>query len=299
MRSVFKCILSKIIGIAVPTLIALCFSCGLLSGEIDEAMREELGGPVTVVTADQSVFTGVLKAVASDSLILVESAGAGSVEYTLSFADISTIELPGRHYVNEAMKLIEAENFTEAITVLNALYQQRVALLRWQSPAVLGYFKLYAQLLVDHGSLVAAIRVAESLKPYVRDIRMLHELEDVTLIAYYRLSMPEAADLATKWIAERQRYDYSALGYYVQAALKLQSGEIDQALHAALEPIVFSSQFPMMYLDFCYAIAIKAAFDLKQPRHARYLWQEMQERGLPWPKQWSAERASIEQVVDQ
>ena len=133
----------------------------------------------------------------------------------------------------------------------------------------------------------------------MRDVRMLQELEDVILMAYYRLSMPEAADLAAQWIAERSHYGYSALGYYVQATLKLQSGETDQALLAALEPIVFSSQFPMKYLNFCYAIAIKAALDLKQPIHARCLWQEMQERGLSWPEQWSAEYSSIVQSVSQ
>jgi len=252
-----------------------------------DTLHEDLQGPITLTNTAQVVFRGYVLELQKDALVLQEYAGSGSVEYTIPVADIQSIEFPGSMYIDRALECLDDEDYSQALNIMDALFQQRRRFLRWQTADALHFFKTHAEVHLHNGSLNSALQIAQRLHQHVEDAVTQMALDDIILLAYHRLWMTERADaLSLQWIAERPAYSHSALGWYVQAELQLNAENYPQALDYALEPIVFSSQFPMLYLEYCYAVAILAAVELQEEAHARVLWTEMRERGLDWPPQF-------------
>ena len=86
------------------------------------------------------------------------------------------------------------------------------------------------------------------------------------------------------WLAQRDPYGDSALGYYTHSADLLRNEDYAAALDMALQPIVFSTPNPPDKLAHCYAVAISAALGLRNKDYALTLHTEMQERELTWPE---------------
>ena len=273
--------LESLLRIAYLLIISSYLPC---NGIEIEKLQDVLNAPVTVITQDQVNFRGLIKRIKSDELILKEYAGTGVIEYALQFDNIQRIDFPGTEYVALANEFLENKDYPHAILIMDALYKQRVQLFRWQPFNALLCFKRHAELHLNYGSLTSAIQIANQLKAHINNSGIIDELNDIILLAYHRLWMEDRADaLSKQWIEERSSYGRSALGWYVQAELKLKAQDYAQALQFALEPIVFSSQFPMSYLDHCYAVAIIAAIELNESAHSQLLWKEMHERGFAWP----------------
>lgn len=278
----------------VPVL-ALCMPyIGLATSSRDEGgeitglkidnLAQELSGPVVVTTHDHVNFQGILTQVKHDQLVLQENIGEGSVEYAVDFAKIKHIEFPGTHYISLSQKFLANDDYPNAIVIIDALFKQRAQLLQWQSSAALEFFTRHAETHLNHGSLNNAIQIARQLQAHTDAASLHQKLDDILLLAHHRLGFAEQAHaLSKQWIQTRPAYGQSALGWYVQADLMRVAEDYDQALNIALDPIVFSSQFPMAYLEHCYAIAIIAATALHETEHAQALWVEMQERNLKWP----------------
>lgn len=252
--------------------------------ELDE-LEKALSGPVVVTINEQLTFRGFLVRVSQHELVLHEQVGQGSVEYVLDCAKLQRIHFPGNHYVVEAQTALENEDYTTALTIMDALFKQRAQLLRWQSPAIKFFFIKHAETHLNYGSLTRAIQLARHLQGYLGDAGHNDAIDDILLNAYHRLGFEDQTHiLSKKWIKDRPANGQSALGWFVRADLMLAAEDYHQALHIALEPIVFSSQFPMVYLDRCYAVAITAAVELHEAEYAQLLWTEMQARGFEWPQ---------------
>lgn len=259
-----------------------CVHC--LLGSSLEALQAELKKPATIFTAQGRTFTGHIKSIGTTELTLKETTGTGSIESTYQFENIRRIDLPGNHFATLANEAIENDDHETAIAIMDMLYRQRIRLLRWQPASVALFLSNLADLQLQHGDAYQAIGVATNVLPYISDQRVREDLEDVILLGHYRLPINiKAKELSEKWMANRKAYGRSALGWYVQAQLFYDEAHYQKALKRALEPIVFSSQFPMSYLEHCYVIAIAAAEKLDNLEHAKMLHQEMQERGLEWP----------------
>jgi hypothetical protein len=102
--------------------------------------------------------------------------------------------------------------------------------------------------------------------------------------SYNRLQLYDEARLLTqKWLAARNPYGDSALGYYTRSADLLRSEDYEAALDTALQPIVFSTPSPQKKLAHCYAAAISSALGLRDQDYALILYAEMLARSLTWP----------------
>ena len=248
-----------------------------------EAVLAQLQRPATVVTRDQAVFVGTVVEVGPTTITLSEQTGAGSVEYALQHDAIVRLELPGRAYQFVAYDYIDSGQFAEALTVMEACYRLLKPLMGREPEESQAYFVRYAKLLLEQGHAVRAIQVAEQLNPHIEDRQGRELLEDTVLLGYHSLGLEQAEALATNWIAARPDFGRSALGWYVLADIQLKSKHPGAALERALRPVVLSSQFPMQYLEHCYALAVTAATQVGDPDHALTLEAEMRAHGLRWP----------------
>lgn len=246
---------------------------------------EVLRGPANLILKNGQAISGKPVSAHHGELMMQSTSGEGQIEYTFSIDEIERLDFPGNTLVVKANSLIDAGELDAAMPILNALYRQRAAYFAYMSPHAVAYFQKFADTAYATGDYFMAVGVARNVRPFVEDATIRRELADRELLAHYHLPLIEKTQmLAEAWTSEWEPYGASALGWYVMGQLAYDREEVENALWLCLKPIVFSSQFPMDYLNHCYALAVIAAVELEDFPEAQRLLAEMKERGFAWPQ---------------
>lgn len=288
----------------ILSLILALFHPMLLMGktipaEERQAVEAELSTPITLNLKNGQAIKGNPIKVGKERLQLATAKDAGEIVFTFRHQEIESIEIPGEEYKSLAIEWMEAGESEKALELMDLLYQQRKTLLDVMPASESNFFVLYIQLILDSPDPARAIGASTRLRHNITNPKALRALDDAILESYHRFELfGEAIPLAKSWVDERTPYGESALGYYVLGCEHLRRAEYETALDLALQPIVFSSLLPTDKLAHCYALAISAAYELRERDYAALLFKEMGRRGFGWPKQDSTLKAYLEKIEE-
>lgn len=245
----------------------------------------ELHQPITVHLMNGRTIPGHSIDVSGDQIQVATSEGAGEIIHTFNVNEISNFTIPGESYKTLAVEWINAGKSENAIELMQLLYLQRVKIIPLLPASESHFFIHYVELILNSPNPARAIAVTGILKPQISHPAALRALDDAVLDSYNTLQLyDEARPLSQAWLAQRDPYGDSALGYYTHSADLLRNEDYAAALDMALQPIVFSTPNPPDKLAHCYAVAISAALGLRDKDYALTLHTEMQERELTWPE---------------
>ncbi|WOO42350.1 hypothetical protein [Rubellicoccus peritrichatus] len=278
---------TKVLNILKSSLVSLLVLVFVPSTNAQSQPVEDfdiLSEPVNLVLKNGRSLRGQAMDIENNSLVFEGASGAGEVEYTFSHEEISRLDFPGNELAVKANSYLNNGDPDSALPILDALYRQRVRFFRFMPPNEVAFFQKLSDTAYRTGDYYLAVGVARNVRPYVENPIIKRQLDDRELLAHYHLPLLEKTQsLADSWIAEWEPYSASALGWYVLGQLAFDREEFDNALWLSLKPVVFSSQFPMEYLDHCYALAIVAAVKIEDYTEAQRLLDEMQRRRMSWP----------------
>jgi len=249
-----------------------------------DAIYAELHQPIDVHLINGRTIPGHSIDVSGDQIQIATSEGAGEIIHTFNVNQVDHFTIPGESYKTLAVEWMEAGEAENALELMQLLYLQRVKILPLMPPSESHFFIYYVDLILQSDNPARAIAVTAILKPQITHPAALRALDDAVLDSYNTLQLyDEVRPLTQAWLAQRDAYGDSALGYYTHSADLLRSEHYDEALDTALQPIVFSTPNPPEKLAHCYAVAISAALGLRDKDYALTLYYEMQERALTWP----------------
>lgn len=261
-----------------------CVALGGLPPDEASAIEEELNAPITLKLKNRQSISGIPVNVSDNQLQIATAQDAGEIIFTFGYDEIQSIEVPGESYKSLAIEWMETGEPEKALDLMELLYDQRNPLLHAMPASESNFFVLYIQLILNSPNPARAIGVSSRLRPQIENPAALRALDNAILESYQNLELyDEAVPLARVWLGKNDPFGESALGYYVLGADHLRRAEYETALDLALQPIVFSSILPTDKLAHCYALAISAAFELREKEHAALLYEEMKARGFGWP----------------
>jgi len=212
--------------------------------------------------------------------------GEGLIERTVAVGPGLQVQPPGLGLLDRLHESYAAGTYPEAIRESFDLLWNAWEPNFWLIPEeYLARLLPLPEMALASGEWFKAQRQIQILLDLIHDPSARDRLLDLRLLVL-ELSgdRTEALREAVTWMESRSRYGPSALGYRIAAALALESGDFETALWTALEPITFSGPLPMSDLAICYRIALAASLAMGEESHALLLFQEMRDRGLPWPK---------------
>ena len=248
------------------------------------AIDAELHEPIDVHLNNGRTIPGHSIDVSGELIQIATAEGAGEIIHTFNVNKVDYFTIPGESYKTLAVEWIEAGKTDNALEIMQLLYLQRVKILPLMPASESHFFIYYVDLILESDNPARAIAVTAVLKPQITHPAALRALDDAVLDSYNSLQLyDETRPLTQAWLAQRDPYGDSALGYYTHSADLLRSEHYDEALDTALQPIVFSTPNPPDKLAHCYAVAISAALGLRDKDYALTLYEEMQERALTWP----------------
>jgi len=269
-----------ILILALPTLITAAIPPDEL-----EVIDAELHQPIAVHLINGRTIPGHSIDVSGNYIQVATSEGAGEIIHTFNVNEVRDFTIPGESYKTLAVEWIDAGESDNAMQLLQLLYLQRVKIIPLLPAAESHFFIYYVDLILQSDNPARAIAVTGILKPQISHPAALRLLEDAVLDSYNSLKLyDQARPLTQAWLATRNPYGDSALGYYTHSADLLRSEDFSGALDTALQPIVFSMPNPPNKLAHCYAAAISSAMGLRDPDYAIILYREMLERSLTWPQ---------------
>jgi hypothetical protein len=269
-----------ILILALPTLITAAIPPDEL-----EVIDAELHQPIAVHLINGRTIPGHSIDVSGNYIQVATSEGAGEIIHTFNVNEVRDFTIPGESYKTLAVEWIDAGESDNAMELLQLLYLQRVKIIPLLPAAESHFFIYYVDLILQSDNPARAIAVTGILKPQISHPAALRLLEDAVLDSYNSLKLyDQARPLTQAWLATRNPYGDSALGYYTHSADLLRSEDFSGALDTALQPIVFSMPNPPNKLAHCYAAAISSAMGLRDPDYALILYAEMLERALTWPQ---------------
>jgi hypothetical protein len=269
-----------ILILALPTLITAAIPPDEL-----EVIDAELHQPIAVHLINGRTIPGHSIDVSGNYIQVATSEGAGEIIHTFNVNEVRDFTIPGESYKTLAVEWIDAGESDNAMQLLQLLYLQRVKIIPLLPAAESHFFIYYVDLILQSDNPARAIAVTGILKPQISHPAALRLLEDAVLDSYNSLKLyDQARPLTQAWLATRNPYGDSALGYYTHSADLLRSEDFSGALDTALQPIVFSMPNPPNKLAHCYAAAISSAMGLRDPNYALILYAEMLERALTWPQ---------------
>jgi hypothetical protein len=281
-----------ILILALPTLITAAIPPDEL-----EVIDAELHQPIAVHLINGRTIPGHSIDVSGNYIQVATSEGAGEIIHTFNVNEVRDFTIPGESYKTLAVEWIDAGESDNAMQLLQLLYLQRVKIIPLLPAAESHFFIYYVDLILQSDNPARAIAVTGILKPQISHPAALRLLEDAVLDSYNSLKLyDQARPLTQAWLATRNPYGDSALGYYTHSADLLRSEDFSGALDTALQPIVFSMPNPPNKLAHCYAAAISSAMGLRDPDYALILYTEMLERSLTWPQTDPAFDAPFKQL---
>ncbi|MEM8549621.1 MAG: hypothetical protein AAGF10_02425, partial [Verrucomicrobiota bacterium] len=214
-------------------------------------------GEVVIATRDGQQYSGDAVYWRGDMLVLDKSVGDGQVAFQFTRERVESVR-----FVNES--LASALDHLRALGESEGALAELVAHYRRSEP-FLEFLprrdRLALAELVDYayarGDDALAVGVALRLVTCIEDLDTQRRLQDAILLGYARLELDQ--ELLAAALEQATRYGDSALGAYLLARQAYLLQDYESALSRALEPVVFSSQYPMAYLEHTYAVAILAA----------------------------------------
>lgn len=284
-------------------ILALCLSLPASPGAISEnewaVIQKELSAPIVLKLSNGQRIVGNPIHVSDKQIQIASAEGAGEIVFTFELAQVSELSLQGESYKTLALEWMEAGEAEAALELMAMLFAQRSPLLPLLPAGESHFFIYYVDLVLASPHPARAIAITEALRPQIENPAALRALDDAILKSYQSLELyDQAIPLAETWVAERQPYGGSALGYYVLGAARLRAGAYEEALDLALRPIVFSSPLSMDQMDACYAVAVSAALALRERDYAAMLYREMKSRGLVWPAEDSTLEVFLKQIEE-
>lgn len=246
----------------------------------------ELQGPITVLLDNGNRQTGRVSSWDGTNLQLEVSIGGGVAEISFLKDDIRDLGFPGNEYKQLLYEWMQSDATVEqAMNLFRAYYQQRGPYLSILNPREISLFVEYAEFALAQDRPLKAVAMIDVISPYIEDERVLDQLEESLLLAFFKGGMREEAEAkAREWIKEAPPSGNSALGWRLLAELHFENEEFETAFWTALHPVAFSNQMPMNHLDACYAFAILAAEELRLKGEPERLAAEMRKRNLAWPE---------------
>lgn len=262
-------------------------ACLSLNGQTLAEVKADLSGPAQILLQNGNRQMGMITSWNGDLLRLKVKLGAGSAEMTFRADEIKDIGFSGENRLQTLQTWTEdPARATDALALFRAFYQQRGAFLQYMDASELNLFVNYALFALKQGKPLRAVAMIEVLRPYIQDDARLKSLDDAALLGLFLGGMNEQAESqAIKWIEAAEPAGESALGWRILAEMRLREERYEDALWRALYPIAFANQMPMEHLEFCYALAIRAAIGSDQEALAERLTDEMLNRGLAWPSE--------------
>ncbi|WP_309385017.1 hypothetical protein [Cerasicoccus frondis] len=249
-----------------------------------EQVQASLSEPQGLVLRGSRPLSGKAMGIIENQLIFRASRGGGSLDYRYDLDQIERLQFPGNDVAYAAQQAIREGKNEEALRLMKAMFEQRGSYLKYLTPGERAFFYQYAELEFEKGDPYLGLGAGLALQETVQDSLLLRKVDDLVLLGHYKLPLKKnTRELAEKWIAESELYGASALGFYVLGQLDFDAQQFDAALWQALEPVTLSSQFPMDYLNYCYALAIASCMELELFEEEQKLRAEMTERGLNWP----------------
>ncbi|WP_162029313.1 MULTISPECIES: hypothetical protein [unclassified Lentimonas] len=289
LSSTFFCLFS-FLGATLPA------TAAIPTAEYD-AIYAELHQPIDVHLNNGRTIPGHSIDVSGDQIQVATSEGAGEIIHTFNVNQVDHFTIPGESCKSLAVEWMKAGETENALELMQLLYLQRVKILPLMPPSESHFFIYYVDLILESDNPARAIAVTAILKPQITHPAALRALDDAVLDSYNTLQLYEKArPLTEAWLAQRDPYGDSALGYYTHSADLLRSEHYDEALDTALQPIVFSTPNPPQKLAHCYAVAISAALGLHEKDYALTLYHEMQELALTWPAEDPTFEAPFKQL---
>jgi tetratricopeptide (TPR) repeat protein len=262
-------------------------------------IKEELAEPITLKLKNRQIVTGNPIQVSKQEIKLASAEGAGEIVFTFTSDEIQEISIPGESYKSVATEWMRAGQSEDALELMTMLYAQRSPLLPLMPASESHFFTYYVNLVLDSPNPARSIAIIEMLRPQIDHPAALRALDDAILESYQSLELYEQAlPLAEAWVAERQPYGESALGYYVLGAARLRSEAYEEALDLALRPIVFASPIPTDKLAECYAVAVGAALGLRERDYAATLYHEMLARDFQWPSKDHSLQTYLKEITE-
>jgi tetratricopeptide (TPR) repeat protein len=262
-------------------------------------IKEELAEPITLKLKNRQIVTGNPIQVSKQEIKLASAEGAGEIVFTFTSDEIQEISIPGESYKSVATEWMRAGQSEDALELMTMLYAQRSPLLPLMPASESHFFTYYVDLVLDSPNPARSIAIIEMLRPQIDHPAALRALDDAILESYQSLELYEQAlPLAEAWVAERQPYGESALGYYVLGAARLRSEAYEEALDLALRPIVFASPIPTDKLAECYAVAVGAALGLRERDYAAILYHEMLARDFQWPSKDRSLQTYLKEITE-
>ena len=239
--------------------------------------------PWTVRLRDGQEIRGRLAGASPDALQFRRILEGGEATVSLERAEIESLSLPGRKWLQRAQEAVRAEDWPAAREILAALYEQRRVALDLLPARQTDLLSFLPRAQLATGATAAALSTAGDLLDHATTPTTLARLREIRLLGHYRLQLEgEARALAEAGRAAGPRYRDSALPDLVLALLAFRAGEVENGLRHCLRPLVFSGPRPPRYLPACYALAIVAAHALGEEDLRDTLDAERRQRGLPW-----------------
>ncbi len=239
-----------------------------------------LTGPQELFLKNGQHFSGHALHITGDKLIFQKSIGDGTVQFTFALEDVEHLKLSGM----QGYDMAGTSEPGQALPILQELYDHRRPWLSVLKQNEIARFKRLVELHLKQGNALRAATIATELLLHLEDFTSERELTEALALASHRMGLHDETESAlARLMADTRRYGPSAFAHYLIGLRALENGQHALALDAALEPIVFSSQFPMDYLPHCYALAIVASLELDNPDHATELAEAMHARHLHMP----------------
>lgn len=249
-----------------------------------EDAQRSLSGDQGLVLKQRAPLKGQAVRIDGDQLVFAAQRGGGSLEYRYALDEIERLQFPGNDVAYAVTELLAEDKVADALPLMRMLYEQRQNFLPLLSPGEFNFFYRYAELEFRQGDPYLGIGRAQALARHTQDPALKRQLEDLILLGHYRLPLEMSArEKAGIWIQTNPPYGSTALGFYVLGRLEFDEEQYESALMRALEPVAFSSQLPMDYLGYCYALAIASCVELDAIDEERKLRAEMAQRGISWP----------------
>jgi hypothetical protein len=282
--------------LALFTPLFTSFAQGIPDGE-RQSIEAELKAPITLHLNNGQAISGHPIEVTEKQIRVASAEGAGEIIFTFQDHEIERIEIPGESYKSLAIEWMETGEAEKALELMDMLYAQRKTLLHLMPASESNFFVLYIQLILDSPDPARAIGASARLRPQIENPDARQALNNAILESYQRLELyKEALPRAKRFVAERAPGGDSALGYYVLGCEYLRRAEYERALDLALQPVVVSSLLPTEKLAHCYAVAISAAYELRERDYAALLFKEMQARQFTWPTKDSTLEPYLEKI---
>ena len=267
--------------LAVTVLASVSLGLGIMHA--DEVFAP-LESQATVLTVSGRTYQGWLDGYRNQRVRLRVPVDEGEAIYQIPVDDIRSLAFPGTLEAEHALAALEQDPFAPVLGILEETWSERIAYLPALDQPNRSPLLALAESLLQHGHPLEAIARGRRLKGIGLDAEERERMDAVVILGHEQAGLFfEASVLAENWCREHEASGSSILGWAVLTRQALREEKWEEALWLALHPVAFGHDATVPELDVCYGAAIAANLHLENADQAVGLFNEMGERGIPWP----------------